>query len=32
LKCLFEVIWIKDKRIIAVTPRPEYKPFFDLNY
>jgi site-specific DNA recombinase len=30
--CLFEVVWIKDKNITAVTPRPEFKPFFDLRY
>ena len=32
LKCLFEAIWIKDKRVSAVTPRPEFKPFFELQY
>jgi hypothetical protein len=31
-KCLFEMVWIKDKKIVAVTPRPDFKPFFDLNY
>ncbi|MEE9528521.1 MAG: recombinase family protein [Dehalococcoidia bacterium] len=31
-KCLFEAIWIKDKRVYAVTPQPEFKPFFDLQY
>ena len=30
--CLFEAVWIKDKRVIAITPRPDYKPFFDLQY
>lgn len=30
--CLFEVVWIKDKEVTAVTPRPEFKPFFDLRY
>lgn len=30
--CLFEVVWIKDKKVTAVTPRPEFKPFFDLRY
>ena len=30
--CLFEVVWIKDKKVMAVTPRPEFKPFFDLRY
>ena len=32
LKCLFEAIWIKDKRVSAVTPRPEFQPFFELQY
>jgi hypothetical protein len=30
--CLFEAVWIKDKQLTAVTPRPEFKPFFDLRY
>ncbi len=30
--CVFETVWIKDKKILAVTPRPEFKPFFDLQY
>ncbi len=30
--CLFEVVWIKDKKVITVTPRPEFKPFFQLSY
>ena len=30
--CLLEVVWIKDKKVTAVTPRPEFKPFFDLRY
>ena len=30
--CLFEAVWIKDKKVAAVTPRPEFKPFFDLQY
>ena len=30
--CLFETVWIKDKQVYAVTPRPEFKPFFDLQY
>ncbi len=30
--CLFETVWIKDKKVLAVTPRPESKPFFDLQY
>ena len=31
-KQLFDTVWIKDKRVLAVTPRPEFKPFFDLQY
>ena len=30
--CLFEVVLIKDKKIVAVVPRPDFKPFFDLVY
>ncbi len=30
--CLLETVWIKDKKVIAVTPRPEFKSFFDLQY
>ena len=30
--CLLEVVWIKDKKVVAVTPHPEFKPFFDLQY
>lgn len=29
---LFEVVWIENKQVVAVTPRPEFKPFFDLEY
>ena len=29
---LFEAVWVKDKLIQAVTPRPEFIPFFDLVY
>ena len=31
-KQLFDIVWIKDKRVLAVTPRPKFKPFFDLQY
>ena len=31
-KQLLDIVWIKDKRVLAVTPRPEFKPFFDLQY
>ncbi len=30
--CLFVAVWIKNKEVAAVTPRPEFKPFFDLRY
>ena len=30
--CLFESVWIGDKKVVAATPRPEFKPFFDLQY
>ena len=30
--CLFEVVWIKDKKVMVATPRSEFKPFFDLRY
>jgi len=29
---LFNEIWVKDKKVIAVKPRPELKPFFQLSY
>lgn len=29
---LFEVIWIEGKKVKAVTPRDEFKPFFDIQY
>ncbi|MCJ7792240.1 MAG: recombinase family protein [Dehalococcoidia bacterium] len=29
---LFDEIWAKDKQVIAVKPRPELKPFFQLSY
>jgi len=27
---LFEAVWIQDQKVLAVTPRPELRPFFDL--
>ncbi|MBI4286469.1 MAG: recombinase zinc beta ribbon domain-containing protein [Chloroflexi bacterium] len=30
--CLLESVLIKDKKVVAVVPRPEFKPFFDLQY
>ena len=29
---IFEVAWIENKELVAVTPRSEFKPFFDLQY
>jgi hypothetical protein len=29
---LFNEIWIKDKEVIAVKPRPELESFFQLSY
>lgn len=31
-KTLFEEIWVEDKRVVAVKPRPEFEPFFKLNF
>jgi len=31
-RCIFDEIWIKDKQVIAVKPRPDFEPFFRLNY
>ena len=31
-RTLFQEVWIKDKRVIAITPRSDYKPFFNLQY
>ena len=30
--CLFEAVWIRDRKVVAVTPQPDFKPFFDLQY
>jgi site-specific DNA recombinase len=30
--CLLEAVLIKDRTIVAVIPRPDFKPFFDLVY
>ena len=32
LKYLLESVWIKDKEVMAVAQRPEFKPFFYLQY
>ena len=31
-QCLFEEVWLEDKAVVAVKPRPEMDPFFRLNY
>ena len=31
-RTLFDAVWIENQRVLAVTPRPELKPFFDLQY
>ncbi len=28
----FDAVWIENQRVLGVTPRPELKPFFDLQY
>ena len=30
-RCLFEEIWVRDKKVVAVKPREEFEPFFRLN-
>ena len=31
-RSLFESVWIENQKVLGVTPRPELKPFFDLQY
>ena len=31
-RCLFDEVWVKDKVVVGVKPRPELEPFFRLNY
>ena len=31
-RTLFEAVWIENQKVLGVTPRPELKPFFDLQY
>jgi hypothetical protein len=31
-RSLFEAVWIQDQKVLAVAPRPEFRPFFDLQY
>ena len=31
-RALFEEVWVKDKKVVAVVPRPELEPFFALRH
>ena len=31
-RALFDQVWVKDKLVVGVKPRPELEPFFRLNY
>ncbi|MFC1982571.1 recombinase family protein, partial [Chloroflexota bacterium] len=31
-RCLFQEVWVKDKKVVAVKPQPEFEPFFKLNW
>ena len=31
-RALFDQVWVKDKVVVGVKPRPELEPFFRLNY
>ena len=31
-RALFDQVWVKDAKVVAVKPRPELEPFFRLNY
>ena len=31
-RCLFDQVWLQDKTVVAVKPRPELEPFFRRNY
>ena len=31
-RALFDQVWLEDKTVVAVKPRPELEPFFRLNY
>jgi DNA repair ATPase RecN len=31
-RCLFDLVWLKDNKVIAVKPVLELEPFFRLNY
>ena len=31
-RCLFDEVWLKDKAVVGMKPRPELEPFFRFNY
>jgi hypothetical protein len=31
-RCIFDQVWLKDKKVIAVKPVSDLEPFFQLNY
>jgi hypothetical protein len=31
-RCLFDQVWLKDKKVVAVKPASDLEPFFQLNY
>ena len=31
-RALFSAVWVENQQVLGVTPRPELKPFFDLQY
>ena len=31
-RALFDAVWIENQKVLGATPRPELKPFFDLQY
>ena len=32
VRALFDQVWVKDKVVVGVKPRPELEPFFRMNY
>jgi hypothetical protein len=31
-RCLFDQVWLKDKKVVALKPASDLEPFFQLNY
>ncbi|MFC1999719.1 hypothetical protein ACFLXE_03040 [Chloroflexota bacterium] len=31
-KTLFEEVWVENEKVVAMKPRPEFEPFFRLNF